>query len=347
MSLGNAVLCALLLGSASMVTGCGGGGSGTTTYDSYADTENYSASVMEGESVSIDLETGLIYATAPEAPAEAEGDKEAMIAEDDMGDIGAEENATVEDEIFAGGAQFKMHTFPEHGVVFLSGNILTYQPDGGFLGKDSVKLTYGAEEDLNFKYVRVDFTVKEVNYPPEIKMGNILTKLSTDTNFSFGPFANDPDGGTLTFSIVGNPGWMTLDPATGMLSGTTPNYEDTTEEIRISVSDGILSSSLEPFTVDVVISNHAPTIEGVPTTYIDKNEYYSFTPIAKDADGDTLTFYIANKPSWATFDSATGTLEGVTPDMDYVYNDVSIYVYDGESLAYLEPFTITVGVVEE
>jgi len=345
------MLCALLLGSTPMMTGCEGGGSGTTSYNSYADTENYSASLMEGEHVIINLATGLVepypqnieaYPSAMETntlSTEADEDEEGWDENEEGADYGYDETSEM--------GYYKIHTYPKNGEVSLNGSYLTYTPNSAFTGEDTVLLTYGNEEDLNFKYISVHLTIKEVNHPPKIEMGNILQKLSTNTTFAFGPSASDPDGDTLTFSVVGNPSWMTLDPATGVLSGTTPNYETNVEEIKLSVSDGILTSSLEPLSISIVNGNHVPTIEGIPTTYIEKNEQYSFTPIAQDLDGDALTFYIANKPSWAEFDSETGTLEGITPDEDSVYQDVSIYVYDGQSLAYLEPFTITVGVIEE
>ncbi len=42
-----------------------------------------------------------------------------------------------------------------------------------------------------------------------------------------------------------------------------------------------------------------------------------FTPSANDADGDTLTFTISNRPSWATFNGTTGRLSG-TPGASHV-----------------------------
>ncbi|MCD8491486.1 MAG: hypothetical protein LRY51_06090 [Geovibrio sp.] len=53
--------------------------------------------------------------------------------------------------------------------------------------------------------------------------------------------------------------------------------------------------------------NSAPLISGTPQTGVTAGTAYSFTPVSFDADDDTLTFRISNKPSWAEFDNTTGT----------------------------------------
>lgn len=70
---------------------------------------------------------------------------------------------------------------------------------------------------------------------------------------------------------------------------------------------------------------------------------YSFTPSATDADGDQLTFDIANKPAWAEFDAATGKLSGA-PGLAHVgaYPNIVISVTDGEASASLPAFSIAV-----
>ena len=90
-------------------------------------------------------------------------------------------------------------------------------------------------------------------------------------------------------------------------------------------------------------SNKAPAISGNAVTAIAANSSYSFTPIASDADGDTLVFQIRNKPTWATFDTLTGKLSG-TPAIAHAgdYPNIAITVDDGTTSAALSAFSITV-----
>lgn len=88
-------------------------------------------------------------------------------------------------------------------------------------------------------------------------------------------------------------------------------------------------------------SNHAPAISGSAQTDAVVGVPYSFTPAATDANGDTLAFTITNKPSWATFNSATGALTG-TPTVAGTYSNISISVSDGKVATALATYTITV-----
>ena len=90
-------------------------------------------------------------------------------------------------------------------------------------------------------------------------------------------------------------------------------------------------------------SNSAPVITGAPPLTIVVGESYSFTPSATDADGDRLTFSIANQPSWATFDSATGELTGIpTFGEAGSYASIGISVSDGTASSALPEFQIDV-----
>jgi hypothetical protein len=88
-------------------------------------------------------------------------------------------------------------------------------------------------------------------------------------------------------------------------------------------------------------SNIAPTITGSPADTVTAGSAYSFQPTATDADGDTLTFSITNKPSWASFSSSTGKLNG-TPATSGSSSNIVISVSDGQASASLPAFSITV-----
>jgi hypothetical protein len=70
---------------------------------------------------------------------------------------------------------------------------------------------------------------------------------------------------------------------------------------------------------------------------------YSFTPSSSDPNGDTRTFSISGKPSWATFNTLTGALTGM-PTAAGTHANIVISVSDGKGgTASLAAFTITVS----
>ncbi|WOH38887.1 putative Ig domain-containing protein [Thalassotalea fonticola] len=90
-------------------------------------------------------------------------------------------------------------------------------------------------------------------------------------------------------------------------------------------------------------ANVAPTITGSPALVTHELEEYSFTPVAVDKDGDTLTFSASNLPSWLTINSSTGELSG-TPTLvnSGAYDNIIITVSDGTETTNLAAFSLTV-----
>lgn len=92
--------------------------------------------------------------------------------------------------------------------------------------------------------------------------------------------------------------------------------------------------------------NGAPTVSGTAPTKVSAGESYVFQPQASDPDNDVVTFTIANKPAWASFDPKTGKLWG-TPTANDVgtYAAIEIAATDGNSVTALPPFDLTVSAV--
>jgi hypothetical protein len=184
------------------------------------------------------------------------------------------------------------------------------------------------------------------NQPPTIS-GTPGGTATTGTAYSFTPSASDPDKNPLTYTVANKPTWASFSTSTGRLNGTPAasnvgNYAN----IMISVSDGRASASLPAFAINVQApANRAPTISGTPPASVTAGTAYSFTPSANDLDQDTLGFTIANKPTWAAFDTGTGRLSG-TPTSQNVgtFSGIVITVSDGKSPGVsLTAFAITVN----
>jgi len=94
-------------------------------------------------------------------------------------------------------------------------------------------------------------------------------------------------------------------------------------------------------------ADHPPTIAGFPPPKAEVGAQYDFTPVVSDPDPQPLTFAIRNKPSWASFETATGRIHGMPSSADVgTYADVTISVSDGIQGASLPGFSITVNVAQ-
>ncbi|WP_231102535.1 Ig-like domain-containing protein [Pseudoalteromonas luteoviolacea] len=236
---------------------------------------------------------------------------------------------------------------PANGSYTQNENRITYTPNTNFFGSDSFTFKVN-DGQIDSETATVDISVANINDAPSIA-GTPSSQVNEDSTYSFTPTFEDKDNDTLTFSITNRPSWAQFNTTTGVLSGTPVNANvGRYDNIVISVSDGVESASLSAFSITVNNTNDAPEISGVPASSVDEDSLYTFTPTVSDIDGDALTFSIINMPSWAQFDSTTGTLSG-TPDNSHVgiFRDIQISVSDGQASATLSSFNITVSNVND
>ena len=99
---------------------------------------------------------------------------------------------------------------------------------------------------------------------------------------------------------------------------------------------GLLLLFLQPASAWAKSTNSRPTISGTPATSVVAGSRYAFQPTATDPEGQALQFSITNKPTWATFNPATGQLTGTPTGLDVgTHPGISITVSDGKSSASL------------
>jgi hypothetical protein len=118
----------------------------------------------------------------------------------------------------------------------------------------------------------------DINAPPLIT-GTPTAFVGDGDYYVFIPYASDENEDPLTFSIENQPEWTVFDPVTGALSGV-PSINDigTDSQIIISVSDGLVTTTLTAFTITV--NESAPDFSSVVLTWI---------PPTENEDGTTLT----------------------------------------------------------
>ena len=307
----------LLTASTFLVTGCDiddlGGAEEIET--------SYEVRMAGNTTILLDLRTGSFY-PKPKDNLEAVGGTQVNTSEYDK--------------------KYTITSQPTHGELFLVGTIVEYTPIEGYVGTDSAVVV--AEDEWEKITGTINYTItKEVipNGAPTI-IGTPPSSVGLGADYSFIPTATDPNGDVLVFSIQGKPDWATFDEATGALTGVVPNTPTTVSGIIISCSDGEFTTSLPEFEITTSDDNHAPQIQGKPTTQILEGDTYSFSPTASDADGDELVFSIASKPHWANFDESTGKLSGVVELNPSTVKGVIISVSDGAKVSSLPSFDIEV-----
>ncbi|WP_448547700.1 putative Ig domain-containing protein [Thalassotalea fusca] len=103
------------------------------------------------------------------------------------------------------------------------------------------------------KYLGYELIKTNLSGNPALIEGQPAQTVIQNELYSFTPTVSEFENDTLTFSIKNKPSWASFNTETGELSGTPTLERDvvTTENIIISVYDGVFRSLLPPFNIEV------------------------------------------------------------------------------------------------
>jgi Putative Ig domain len=159
------------------------------------------------------------------------------------------------------------------------------------------------------------------------------------SSYSFQPSVSQ-SGGSVTFSITGQPSWATFSDSTGELTGTpTESAVGTSATVTITANNGSSTASVGPFTITVVAAT-TDNQGGLTLSWMPPDESTAGGPVpelagyyiyyGKSADaltqsimvygGETTSYVIANLPSGTYYFSvSTLSAQGIQgPQSDVV-----------------------------
>ncbi|MEY8747699.1 Ig-like domain-containing protein [Bacillales bacterium AN1005] len=223
--------------------------------------------------------------------------------EDEKLTIGSEKSILVNDEDVDNDAlEAILVKATAHGKLELNKDgTFTYTPDKDYSGKDS--FTYKATDGkLESAEQTVEIEVKAVNDTPTADASSI--ELEEDSSFNGKLTGSDPEGDSLTFSLVenGSKGTAVItNEQTGAFSYTPSKDANGADSFTFKVNDG--NSDSEKATVEVTIKavNDAPTasdvkMEGTARVGETLTGTYSYHDVENDAEEQsTFQWYSGDK----------------------------------------------------
>ena len=157
--------------------------------------------------------------------------------------------------------------------------------------------------------------------------------------------ADDPDGDTLTWTEDGLPDGLSIDPATGVISGTPTFTSAGVYPVMVTATDnGTSPSSLSDsvtFTIEVANNNRVQVLTQIPDQQDVEGDPASFQPEVTELDGDPLMWSAEGLPAGLDIDGATGLISGIADYTPGVLHTPTVTVSDG-SVAVSSTFTWTI-----
>ncbi|MEZ6048647.1 MAG: putative Ig domain-containing protein [Planctomycetaceae bacterium] len=173
-------------------------------------------------------------------------------------------------------------------------------------------------DDGNGAYATQTFTLAAVDTPPPANAAPVIssqpsTQVHSADTYQYQVSAYDPNGDTITYTLVNAPTGMTIS-ATGLITwtaGTVGPYS-----VSVKVEDPQLASVTQSYTLNVIEErppleqNEPPTITSEPKGPAARDRQYQYQVTADDPNRDPITFSLdeASLSRGATIDFNTGLI---------------------------------------
>ena len=152
------------------------------------------------------------------------------------------------------------------------------------------------------------FTLNIVNQNPVITT-TPATAVVIEQPYTYDVDAVDPDGDTVSFSLLQGPTGMTIQTVSGIISWAPQEADIGNHVVSVKASDVFGGASVQTYTLTVNDKvRNPPVFTSTPVTTAKIGNIYVYDADASDADGDVLTYSLSTAPTGMTINSATGVV---------------------------------------
>lgn len=234
---------------------------------------------------------------------------------------------------------YRMGLAPDWITVHPKTGLVTIKPEFGDERSMpfTIKVSDGNTEASAFGEVNVTYEINpdtpdfENNAPMVDAIPLIVAK--TDVVAGQRIYARDMDNDTLTYSITGNPAWVTVDDS-GLIMVNANETHVGEHTFSAVVTDGVIDVT-RSFQVRVELSetvpnNLPPSISVIPTISVETDKVATYRVRADDPNQDAITFSLINHPEWASIDAETGVITVSPKTWDSGTYAFDVVASDGE-----------------
>ncbi len=171
------------------------------------------------------------------------------------------------------------------------------------------------------------WTVVNANQAPVVTTPADQFSAEGDT-ISLAIVASDADLHVLTYSALGLPSSLSINPTSGVIGGILSFVDAGSYNVTVSVNDGVVSRSVS-FNWAVSNTNQAPQIIAPADVTYAEGVTVAMDILASDGDGDSLTYTAIGLPTSLTINLTTGSVAGTLLYTEAAIYNVTVTVSDG------------------
>lgn len=215
--------------------------------------------------------------------------------------------------------------------------LVTGTPDNSDVGDHQVTISVTSSDGYSDER---QFTLTVNNVLPNITTEDVASAVE-DLYYSVDYDADDEGIGTTAWSLLTDASFLSIDSATGHLSGTPTNDDVGDHDVTVGFSDGNGGIDTHEFVLNVMDVNDAPSIitDSIPNATED--EVYQFTMEGDDIDGEILNWTFETTAEWIN-GSIEGSLSGTPENDDVGVHRITARATDPRGLFVEREFEMTV-----
>lgn len=229
------------------------------------------------------------------------------------------------------------------GLTVQSNGTLKWKPGNSQLGPQAVELSAttadGAAEIVTFE---IQVAGRTLNAVPAIE-STPITSISLGQTFAYDLQVSDADRDIFAFTLLEAPVGMSVHPSLGTIRWTPTADQLGESNVVVQVSDPSGATDVQEFKLKVSRFGGPPRITSIPATEAGVGTAFLYSVIARDAEGDPLTYSLLAAPTGMSIVETTGEISW-TPTIDQLgQQDVVIQVSDGIGGTATQAFAIRVS----
>jgi len=226
-----------------------------------------------------------------------------------------------------------------------SSGLYTWTPTEAQGGASPQTVTVRVTDGLNNPdFETITITANEVNQVPVVTPNpDILLAEGEPAPLQMFEADADLPTQTITWDATGLPSGLSINPSTGLISGTigVGTTADSPYDVTVSANDGV-GTGQDVFELSVTDTNRSPVLTAIGNKTVTQGSTLMFKANATDPDGDGFTFSLVSPPAGASISSA-GNFTW-TPSVAPGDYPVTVKVTDNGTPVLTDQETITISV---